>query len=51
MFDSAYPGAAKPEAITAHDGVGVIQLGPGRFTITCATNSDEVDFIRFRRIP
>lgn len=50
MFDSAFPGAATPEAISAHDGVGVIPLGPGRFTIACATNSDEVDFIRFRRV-
>jgi len=49
MFDSAYPGAADPAAIDAHDGVGVIELAPGRWSITCATNADEVDFVRFRR--
>jgi len=51
MFDSAFPGAAQPEAIAAHDGVGVITLEPGRWSITCASSADEVDFIRFRRAP
>ena len=51
MFDSAFPGAATPEAITAHDGVGVITLEPGRYTLTWGMSADETDFIRLRRTP
>ncbi len=50
MFDSAFAGAADPAAISAHDGVGVIELAPGRYSLTCASNPDETDFIRFRRL-
>lgn len=49
MFDSAFAGDADPAAIEAHDGVGVIELAPGRWSVTCASNDDEVDFVRFRR--
>ena len=49
MFDSAYPGAADPEAIDADDGVGVIELGKGKWDVTFATSKDGVDFVRFRR--
>ncbi|MFG2298383.1 hypothetical protein [Streptomyces sp. NPDC048603] len=48
MFDSAYSGAADPEQIRAFDGVGVIELGAGRWRVDFATNGDEVDFVRFR---
>ncbi|MFF3404247.1 Imm21 family immunity protein [Streptomyces sp. NPDC002659] len=48
MFDSAFEGAADPEQIEAHDGVGVIKLGVGRWNVDFATNADEVDFVRFR---
>jgi hypothetical protein len=50
MFDSAFRGAADPEAITAHDGVGVIELGPGRWRLSFASTADEVDFVRLRRV-
>jgi hypothetical protein len=49
MFDSAYPGAADPDAIDADDGVGVIDLGKGTWSVTFATSKDGVDFVRFRR--
>ncbi len=48
MFDSAYAGAADPEQIDAEDGVGVIELGSGRWRVDCATNANEIDFVRFR---
>lgn len=49
MFDSAYPGAADPAAIDADDGVGVIELGAGKWAVTFATSDGGVDFVRFRR--
>lgn len=49
MFDSAYPGAEDPAAIDADDGVGVIELGAGKWNVTFATSKDGVDFVRFRR--
>ncbi len=49
MFDAAFPGAADPAAIAAHDGVGVIALGPGTYTVEVATTADETDLVRFRR--
>ncbi|MFD7630755.1 Imm21 family immunity protein [Streptomyces sp. NPDC059851] len=51
MFDSAYPGAADPERIDADSGVGVIELGPGRWKVDFATNANEIDFVRFRPAP
>jgi hypothetical protein len=50
FFDSAFAGAASPEAITAHDGVGVIQLEPGTYAIECAEDDGENDYVRFRRV-
>lgn len=49
MFDSASPGAADPEAIDADDGVGVIDLGKGRWKVSFGTNAKKIDFVRFRR--
>lgn len=49
MFDAAFPGAADPTAIAAHDGVGVIELGPGAYVVEIATTADETDLVRFRR--
>ncbi|MFF8512866.1 Imm21 family immunity protein [Streptomyces sp. NPDC015492] len=50
MFDSAAAGATDPNRITADDGVGIITLSPGSWQVEFATNGDETDFIRFRRI-
>ncbi|MGW8355501.1 hypothetical protein [Streptomyces wedmorensis] len=47
MFDSAAEGSADPDQISANDGVGIIKLGAGRWSIDFATNADEVDFVRF----
>lgn len=49
MFDAAFPGAADPTAIAAHDGVGVIALGAGAYLVEVATTADETDLVRFRR--
>ena len=49
MFDSASPGGAEPDDIDADDGVGVIELGSGKWNVTFATSKQGVDFIRFRR--
>ncbi|WP_186319393.1 Imm21 family immunity protein [Streptomyces sp. SAJ15] len=48
MFDSAFPGAADPERIRADDGVGVIELGPGRWRVEFATDAHQNDYVRFR---
>lgn len=50
FFDSAFVGDADPDQITAHDGVGVIQLAPGTYAIECAEDDGENDYVRFRRL-
>jgi len=49
VFDSAFAGAADPEAITAHDGVVVAQPGPGRYQVGLASPGG-CDVIRFTRL-
>lgn len=48
LFDSAFPGAAKPELIRADDGVAVGKPGPGTYTVAIA-QSGTTDFIRLSR--
>lgn len=48
LFDSAFPGAAKPEAIEADDGVAVGEPGPGTYAVSFA-QSGTTDFIRLSR--
>lgn len=48
LFDSAYAGAADPDAIEAGDGVAVGTPGPGTYDVAYATVGTE-DFIRFVR--
>ncbi|MEW6433994.1 MAG: Imm21 family immunity protein [Myxococcota bacterium] len=48
LFDSAFPGAPKPEQIKADDGVAVGKPGPGTYTVSFA-QSGTTDFIRLSR--
>jgi hypothetical protein len=49
LFDSAFAGNEDPEAILAHDGVGVAALGAGAWVVSFASNDAGADFVRFRR--
>jgi hypothetical protein len=50
LFDSAYAGAADPEAIGAYDGVAVGKIAPGTYRVATATTAGEADVIRVRRV-
>lgn len=50
MFDSAFAGDGDPARIAAFDGVGVIDLGPGRYQLTVASDPHEVDYVRIHRV-
>lgn len=50
MFDAALVGSSDAAAIEAPDGVAVLELGPGQWAVWLATDEDENDFIRFRRL-
>ncbi|MBK9262926.1 MAG: hypothetical protein IPM54_24370 [Polyangiaceae bacterium] len=50
LFDSAFPGAATPDDIEAHDGVAVGEVRPGTYAVSVATTAKQVDVIRVRRV-